>query len=305
MSWTVLAFVSAMLLGCYDIAKKASVKDNAVPAVLLVNVLTAGLLWLGPIGYSLVISQSGDTPASPHAFQQLIQVSPREHGLLLIKSVLVGCSWMCAFFALKHLPLSIAAPIRATSPLWTIVMAVAVMGERPAPLQWLGIAIVVIAFFAFSRVGVREGIHFHRDRWVSLMMFATLLGAISSLYDKYLLQQLAIPPTTVQAWFSVYLVPVMLPLAIRWYVRERKTVPFEWRPTIPLIAITLLAADYAYFVAVADPDALLSVISPVRRSAVVIPFLFGVVYCKEQNWHLKAACIIANLAGVFFLSQTA
>lgn len=305
MTWIVLAFVSAMLLGCYDIAKKASVRDNAVPAVLLLNVLTAAVFWMGPIGYSLFTTLSGDPPAAPSVFQQLTQITPQEHGLLLLKSVLVGCSWICAFFALKHLPLSIAAPIRATSPLWTIVMAVTLMGERPTPLQWLGIAIVIVAFLAFSRVGVREGIHFHRDRWVSLMMFATLLGAVSSLYDKYLLQQLAIPPTTVQAWFSVYLVPVMLPLAVRWYVRERKVVPFEWRPSIPFIAITLLAADYAYFVAMADPDALLSVISPVRRSAVVIPFLFGVVCCKEQNWHLKAACIAANLAGVFFLSQTA
>jgi transporter family protein len=303
MSWIVLAFLSALLLGCYDIAKKASVRNNAVPAVLLVNVSTAAIFWLGPIGYSVACSLSGTAPVTPTGVHQLIALAPHEHGLLFLKSLLVGCSWICAFLALKHLPLSIASPIRATSPLWTIACAVLLMGERPAPLQWLGIAVVIVAFLAFSRVGAREGIHFHRDRWVVLMMIGTLLGAASSLYDKYLLQQLAIPPATVQAWFSVYLVPVMLPLAVRWYSRERERVPFEWRPTIPLIAITLLAADYAYFVAVSDPNALISVISPVRRSAVVIPFLFGVVYCKEPNWHLKAACITANLTGVYLLSQ--
>ena len=303
MSWIVLAFLSALLLGCYDIAKKASVRNNAVPAVLLVNVSTAAIFWLGPIGYSVACTLSGTAPVTPTGVHQLIALAPHEHGLLFLKSLLVGCSWICAFFALKHLPLSIASPIRATSPLWTIACAVLLMGERPAPLQWLGIAVVIVAFLAFSRVGAREGIHFHRDRWVVLMMIGTLLGAASSLYDKYLLQQLAIPPATVQAWFSVYLVPVMLPLAVRWYSRERERVPFEWRPTIPLIAITLLAADYAYFVAVSDPNALISVISPVRRSAVVIPFLFAVVYCKEPNWHLKAACITANLTGVYLLSQ--
>lgn len=304
MSWIALAFVSALFLGCYDIAKKVSVRDNAVPMVLLVNVATAAALWLGPIAYaSLAVSGGRELPC-PDWLAQVVSLSGREHVLLALKSLLVGCSWTLAFFALKHLPISIAAPIRATSPLWTILFAVVLMGERPTPVQWLGITVVLGAFLAFSRVGAREGIHFHRDRWVALMLAATLLGAASSLYDKFLLQTAALPPAAVQAWFSIYLVPVMLPLAVRWYGRERTTVPFHWRPTIPLIAVFLLVADYAYFVAVADPDALIAVISPVRRSAVVIPFLFGALYWKEPNWRLKAACIGVTLAGVCLLSQT-
>lgn len=304
MSWIALAFVSALFLGCYDIAKKISVRDNAVPIVLLVNVATAAAVWLGPIAYACVAVNGALELPCPDWLAEVVELAARDHVLLALKSLLVGLSWTFAFFALKHLPISIAAPIRATSPLWTILFAVVLMGERPTPVQWLGIAVVLGAFLAFSRVGAREGIHFHRDRWVVLMVAATLLGAASSLYDKVLLQRMALPPAAVQAWFSIYLVPVMLPLAARWYHRERTAVPFHWRPTIPLIAAFLLVADYAYFVAVAEPGALIAVISPVRRSAVVIPFLFGAVYWKEPNWRLKAACIGATLAGVCLLSQT-
>ncbi len=223
--------------------------------------------------------------------------------MLLLKSVLVGASWTCAFFALKHLPISIATPIRATSPLWTILFAVVAMGERPGLTQWLGITVVLMAFFAFSRIGAKEGIHFHRDRAVTLMIVATLLGSASALYDKYLLQTAGLSPIVVQAWFSLYLVPVMIPLAIRWWRLERAENPFQWRWSIPLIALFLLVADFTYFTALSDPSALISVISPLRRASLVIAFLFGIVNLKERNWKAKAPCIAVILAGVVLLSQ--
>lgn len=293
-----MSLLSAFFLGLYEITKKAAVRDNAVPIVLLLNVLTAASLWAVAI---LIASINGH--ASEGWLSEVLKVSWRGHIELVIKSVLVGASWICAFYALKRLPISIAIPIRATGPLWTILFAVWVMGERPLPMQWLGIIVVLLAFFAFSRIGAREGIHFHRDPAVTLMVLATLLGSASALYDKYLLQSTEHTPVAVQAWFSIYLVPVMLPLAIRWWRSERGENPFQWRWSIPLIAITLLIADFSYFTALAEPNALISVISPLRRTSVVIAFLFGVLNLKEQNWKSKAVCIAAILVGVTLLSR--
>lgn len=230
------------------------------------------------------------------------QLSLAQHGLIVAKSVLVGMSWSFAFASLKHLPLSIAGPIRSTSPLWTILIAVAFLGERPATLQWLGIIVVLFSFYAFSLVGRKEGIHFHRDRYVAYMIVATLLGSFSSIYDKYLLQVVKIDTPTLQAWFSVYLVPVMLPMAAHWYVKNRRQSPFQWRHTIPLIAISLLTADFLYFSAVAQPDALISIISPIRRTAVLIPFLLGIKFFGEKNFRAKAICVVGLLFGVVLLS---
>jgi len=282
-----------MLLGCYDIAKKTSVRDNAVPPVLLLSVLTGAFIWLSILALGFLHDRSYST---------LFYLDVRQHLLLLAKAAMVGTSWSCAFFALKYLPLSVATPIRATSPLWTILLAVAVMNERPAAIQWAGIALVLAAFFALSRVGAKEGIYFHRDRGVTLMIVATLLGSLCALFDKYLLQVVKISPMAVQAWFSIYLVPVMLPLAIRWFNRERVETPFQRRWSIPMIAILLLIADYVYFRAVAEPDALISVISPLRRTSVIIPFAFGLIRLKEKNWSIKTPCIVLILLGVYLLS---
>ena len=292
-TWILLSLLSGLLLGCYDIAKKSSVKDNAVPPVLLLSVLTGAAIWLA----IMMVTRNGDSPIAA-----TWNVGFHDHCLLMLKSIMVGASWSCAFFALKHLPISVATPIRATSPLWTILLAVAVMSERPGVQQWLGIGLVLIAFFAFSQVGAKEDIHFHRDRWVGLMMVATLLGSLCALYDKYLLQMVQLSPLVVQAWFSIYLVPVMLPLSVRWWWHDRQQTPFQWRWSIPMIAILLLVADYAYFRAVAEPDALISVVSPLRRTSVVVAFAFGIVRLKEKNWKLKATCIGAILAGVYLMS---
>ena len=292
--WITLSLCSALFLGLYDIAKKAAVHNNAVPPVLLLNVITAALLWSGPVAASYV--------AGGGSGESLSRVSAYHHLLLFAKSTLVGASWTCALFALKHLPISIATPIRSTSPLWVLACAVVWLGERPSVTQWIGIALVLSAFLFFSRVGRKEGIRFHRDRWIALMFAATLLGSASSIYDKYLLQTLRLSPAVVQAWFSIYLVPVMCPLAGYWYLYQRCSRPFRWRWSIPMIAVLLLIADYLYFFAITEEGALIAVISTLRRSSVIVPFLFGILRLKEQNWRLKAPCIIAILIGVFFIS---
>ncbi len=298
MQWILLSLLSATILGFYDLAKKASVRDNAVPAVLLLNVFTAALIY-SPV---ILISRLRPEWLSDTRFF-IPPITASNHGLLFLKSALVGSSWTLAFFALKHLPLSIATPIRATSPLWTAIVAVMAFGERPSTIQWIGIATIMVAFFAFSQVGSREGIRFSNNRWVIFMIAATLLGSISALYDKFLLRQMNFSPSTVQAWFSIYLVVVMLPLASYWFLRQRKQTPFFWRWTIPTIAISLLVADFLYFTAISHPAALISVISPVRRTSVIIPFVFGIIWLGEQNWRGKAMCIGLMLVGVVLVSR--
>lgn len=297
MNWMIVSLCSAVFLGFYEIAKKAAVRDNAVPPVLFFNVLTSAFLWL-----PLLILSHVARDWVPFEWLVVDPVSWRDHGLLFAKSVIAGSSWILATFALKHLPMSIAAPIRASSPFWTILIAVAFMHERPNLSQWLGVTVILASFYAFSLVGRREGIHFHRDRWVGFMVVATLLGACSALYDKFLLQSLGLKSSTVQAWFSMYLVIVMIPLFVRWQLWDRKTSPLQWRWSIPMIAVLLLISDFLYFSAIEQPGALISVISPLRRTSVIIAFIAGVHVYGEKNWRPKAVCIASLLVGVYVLS---
>jgi drug/metabolite transporter (DMT)-like permease len=295
-SWLLLTITSAFLLGFYDYFKKVALHNNAVLPVLFGSVAAGALVWLPFVLWSAL---APDT--LPADFLRVTGISAGSHWLLFAKAALVGASWLLGYYVIKSLPLSIASPIRATGPLWTITLAVLWFHESPSPKQWLGVAIILLAFFAFTFVGRREGIHFHRNRAVFFMLGATLLGASSSLYDKFLLQRADLTPGQVQAWFTIYTTVILIPPMVLW-LRLKNRPGFHWHWAIPVIGVTLLAADMLYFTAIAQPDALISLIAPVRRSSVIVSFLLGILLFREKHLWLKGACIGGIITGVILLS---
>jgi transporter family protein len=295
-SWLALTIASAFLLGFYDFFKKVALRDNAVMPVLFGSIAAGALIWLPVMSWSAL---SPETLPFPQL--HVTQISLQEHGLLFLKAILVGLSWLFGYIGIKSLPLSIATPIRATGPLWTILFAVVLFHESPTARQWLGVSIILAAFFAFTFVGRREGIRFHRDPAVFHMLAATLLGAASSLYDKFLLQNAGISPTAVQAWFTLYLALILVPVILCW-LRMPNRHAFHWHWAIPTIGVTLLAADILYFTAISQPDALISLISPTRRTSVIVSFLLGVFLFREKHVIAKGFCIAGIIGGVLLLS---
>ena len=295
--WISLAVASAVLLGLYDLAKKHALRDNAVLPTLL-GATVAGLVTMAPV-FLLQLLAPGRAAAWGLSLAPLTAV---QHGLILLKAAIVASSWVLAYFAMKHLPISIAAPIRASAPVWTLLGAVLWMGERPTGPQWAGLAVIFASYYAFSLLGLREGIVFHRNKWVFCAVGATLIGAASALYDKVLIQRMALEPVTLQAWFSLYLVVLLgAVVAAAWWPRRHTSTAFRWRWSIPLIGALLIGADLLYFRALAQEGALLALISALRRSSVVISFAAGGLLFGEANRRRKALALSGVLAGVLLI----
>ncbi len=297
MSWLLLAVLSALFLGLSDVAKKAALEDNAVLPVLLGCSLTGAALALP------AASLSWWAPELAARAGLLVEpLTATGHLLVVAKAAIVTTSWVLTYFGLKHLPISLAAPLRASAPLFVVLGAVAAMGERPSGQQWLGIAVMLCAYWAFSVLGRAEGIHFTRNRWVWLLMAGTLVGAASGLYDKHLLQSARLPPVTVQLWFTLYGAALQaLVVAVAWWPRRKAGTPFRWRWSIAAVGALLLVADNLYFRAVATPAALISVVSLVRRSNVVVSFAVGGLAFRERNRLKKAGALAGLVVGVGLL----
>jgi drug/metabolite transporter (DMT)-like permease len=221
-----------------------------------------------------------------------------QHLQLVLKSAIVAASWVFTYFAIKHLPLSLGSPIRATSPLWTLFGALLILGERPTWLETVGVLTTLVSFVGLSFAGRLEGVHFHRNKWVWFLIAGTLLGAVSSLYDKYLLGRAHFSVPTVQAWFSVYLLALFAPFAIGWKRRRWARNEFHWRWSIPFIAFSLLAADYIYFSALRDPASLVSVVMSLRRGSTLVGFAGGLLFFGERNGWQKLPAVIGILVGI-------
>lgn len=286
--WLFLAIASAFFLGFYDIFKKISLKENAVLPTLFLSTVCASLIMGSITLFSTLGWASQDSP---------IFVSPltgEEHLKIILKTAIVLTSWICTYFALKNLPLTIFAPIRSTSPLWTLLGAMLIFSEQLTVLQGLGALLIIIFFFLFSNTGKLEGISFRNNRFVWLMIIGTLMGSVSALYDRYLLREMEV--MAVQAYFTFYQTLLLIPvLAIIWYPRRKQSTPFKWHWAIPLIGVFLLIGDFFYFYSIALPDSLISIISLVRRSNVIIVFAFGALFYQEKNVKKKGLF----LAGIF------
>ena len=293
--WISLAFLSAFFIGCYDIAKKQSVNNNAVIPVLFLNTLFCSCMLL-PL---LLISKFSPSTLEGSIFF-LPDVSWKAHGLIFIKSVIVLISWIFGYFAVKHLPLTITGPINSTRPVIALVGAILIFGERLNLYQWIGVLLTIVSFFLLSRSSKKEGINFKNNKWIIFMIIATVAGAASGLYDKYLMQRVS--ATSVQFWFNTYQWMMMLAvLLLLWYPQRQKGTKFEWRWSILLFSVLLTAADFVYFYALTFPGAMISIISMVRRSSVVVSFAGGALLFKEKNLKGKAIDLVLILIAMFFL----
>lgn len=293
--WLFLAFLSAALLGFYDVFKKQSLKDNAVLPVLFLNTIFSSMFFLPFIGVS---------HWSPQVLQDTIFYVPEAgweaHRLILLKSFIVLSSWMLGYFAMKHLPITIVGPINATRPVMILVGAMLIFGERLNLYQWIGVSLAVLSFFLLSRSGRKEGIDFKHDRWIFYVVLAAIMGAVSGLYDKYLMNHLN--PMLVQSWYNVYQVFIMGSIiAFLWWPQRKNITPFQWKWTIICISLFLCAADFVYFYSLSLDGSMVSIVSMVRRSSVVVSFLFGALVFREKNLKSKVIDLILVLIGMFFL----
>lgn len=271
--WWILSFVSAAFLGCYDSFKKLALRDNAVIPVLFFNTLVSTLL-LSPLLFR--------TGFGSWEVQRWI----------VLKSVIVLSSWLAGYYAMKHLPLTLVGPLNATRPVLVLLGAVLLFGERLNLLQSLGVGTAIVAYFLMRMSGKKEGIDFRHNKWIWSLIVAVLLGAASGLYDKFLMSPssgLGMDNLQVLSWYTFYqLIMMSALLGLVWAPRRTSTTPFEWRWSIPFISIFLCAADFCYLQALGQPDALISVISMIRRGSVLVSFVIGAFFLKEKNIKAKA-----------------
>ena len=289
MSWTAWILLSSFFLALYDLAKKASVRNNAVLPVLLCSTCC------GCAAFISGVTACGQLPAV------LAAINGRALGLAAIKSIIVATSWVFTFYALRTLPITIATPIRASAPALVFIAAFFFYGEIPTWVQAVGMLAVFGGYFAFSWAGKHEGIDFFRSKAVWSAIAGACFSALSSIWDKYVFQVSAAPVETVQFLFQIGLVIVYASILLGQRILRLPHDHFEFRWTIPFVGILLAMADWLYFRGLAVPDVPISVGSLLRRFSVVITFVLGARFFHETNLKRKALALAAILVGVILL----
>ena len=300
MTWLLLAFLSAALLGFYDVSKTKALQGRPVVSVLFLNTLFCSLIFLP-------VALHPSVPFGGWAVQKYI----------VLKSFIVLSSWLCGYYGIKNLPLTLVGPINATRPVMVLLGALLLFGERLNLYQWIGVLLAILSFYMLSRSGKKEGIDFRHNRWIALTVLAALLGAVSGLYDKYLMAApeaggVGLNRMTVQSYFNFYQCGIMAIFLILTLSKGEGKVAGKGNlplfmgglgvsPWVFLVSLFLSMADFAYFYALSLDGAMISVVSMVRRSSVLVSFTVGAFVFHEKNLRSKAIDLLLVLLGMIFL----
>lgn len=311
--WVVWAFVSSVCLGGYDISKKTALRTHRVVDVLTISIWVSSLFLCLPLVMSRVWPMMMDgTP---------FYVPPMDmegHLLTLVKSCIVLSSWVFAYISLKHLPLSVVSPLQATRPMWTLIGALLIFGERLNGWQWVGVLLAIGSIFVFSFGKKSELTHSKTDnRYYIALALAILIGSCAGLYDKFMMRRY--DHNSVQVYYTLYQAVLM---AVVWGIdrcaKGRRDASLkEQRPNsldytnlfrlhsllpIVLISVFLVISDNVYMLALQDPDSLIAVVSTIRRGGAVIGFAYGLLFLHEPEPKKKIACMAGILAGLVCLA---
>ena len=305
--WTFLAFISAVCLGFYDISKKIALRDNRVIDVLTLSVCISALVLSVPL---LLSRLCPDLMLGTHFYVPALDMEA--HLYTVLKSMIVLSSWVFGYLSIKHLPISVVSPMQATRPMWTLVGALLIFGERLNTWQWIGVSLAIGTVFIFSFFTrhprtPRTPRDPSLNRYYIALALAIILGACSGLYDKYLMRRY--DHNAVQVYYSIYQAILML---VTWTIFNRKNLrsplhPFTPSPVkkigvIALISIFLIISDNVYMLALRDPDSLIAVVSTIRRGGAVIGFAYGLIFLKEQDPLQKVLCMAGICAGLVCLA---
>ena len=292
--WVSLAFLSALLLGLYDVAKKRSLRENAVLPLLWLNTLFSTIIFLP----ALIDSAAGTEWLNGTLFATA-QGSWHDHAMVMIKAVMVLSSWIFGYFGIKNLPLTIVGPINATRPVLTLIGAMIIFGERLNGYQWVGVVLAIISLYLLSRSSKKEGVDFAHNRWIYCVAAAAIIGVGCGLYDRYIMYSLN--AVFVQSWYTFYQFLLMSVIVAVLWLPKRKEQPFHWSWAIPMISILLTAGDMAYLHSLTDASAMIAVVAMIRRSSVVVSFGCGALLFGERNLKAKALDLLLILVGMIFL----
>ena len=301
--WVALAFLSALCLGFYDISKKVALRDNSVVDVLTASVLISSCILLVP----LLLSRLAPSLMTETAFF-VPALDLRGHLLTVLKSVIVLSSWLCAYLALKHLPISIVSPWQATRPMWTLIGAMLIFGERLNPWQWTGVLLAIGSIFLFSFSSLTRNpspVTPHPltpNRYYLALALAIIIGSCSGLYDKYIMR--LYDHNAVQVYYTLYQAVMMLVFCYIHHRRHPSTLDFRLSTLLPiaLISVFLVISDNVYMLALQDPDSMIAVVSTIRRGGTVIGFAYGLIFLKEKDPYKKVLCMLGILAGLICLA---
>lgn len=290
--WIVFGIMAGLILGLYDFWTKKAMTGNNIFSVVFWSSLFGALAWAIYFVPGIEVFKEGP---------KIEATSWVEQAIILPKTIAMTLSWLFAYYAVRELPMSFSGAVRASGPIVTFIGAAAVFGETLSAVQMTAVLTSILAYYFLSGAGKIEGIRFFRNKAVYMMLIATILSAITTVYDKYMVSNINLSIYSIQAYSAIHRCIISFIILLIVSRREKAWLPSTWTIYIPLVGLSWVGAEAVHFLALTDPAASVTYLSVFRRMSLVVGFILSVLLLGESQVFRKSICIILLLISTIIL----
>jgi len=307
MGWIALTLFYGIVKGAREIVKKKALELSTVMEVLFFYTL---------IGFLLLLPEAG------HVWG----MTPKMYLLVAVKSFVIFVAWLCGFYAIKRIPVSVYGVLDLSRVLFSTTLGVIVIGEQPGMLQNVGMCLVISGLVLLGlrkdrktkktkaeevppegtaadlpeETGGRTERKPFRESmpcFVILAFLSAFLNAVSGTMDKVLTIRVGITSAQLQFWYMLYLLVFygLFIVAARTPVRVKQTAKNYW---IWILSILFIAADRALFIANSYPESRVTVMTLLEQAGAVVTIVAGRFVFHEKGTAYKLLCAGVIVAGI-------
>ena len=275
--WIIFVAIYGILKGLREPIKKKALERDSLLGVLFVYTF---------IGFLMVI------PTAKDVFNVPLEV----FGLVFIKSFSVFLAWILAFLSVKKMPVSLYGVLDLSRVIFSTLLGVFCLRETISLNGFIGLAVVLLGIYLVNRKKDTENGEFNR-KYIFYTLASCALNAISGTLDKYIMSKKVISTDTLQ--FCFMLLMSLMFLAYILFKREKINIRSCIKnPYIYLLSIMLIIADKLLFIANADPNSKVTMMTLIKQSSVFVTIAAGKLIYKEKHILYKSACALLIFVGI-------
>lgn len=289
MSWVILVLIYGIFKGARELTKKKAMSINSVMEVLVVYTL---------ISFVMVIPQAPEAGG----------LEAKYYFLIALKSFAIFVAWICGFYSLKMLPVSLYGVLDLSRVLFSTFMGVAFLHEVLNGYQIAGLCIVcsglLLLKFKPHRKSIPQSASIPQpapkntnDRisfFIVLALISCVLNAVSGFMDKVLMREITRPQ--LQFWYMVFLAGYYLLYIL--ITRTKISFSVLKNVWVWVMALMFVLGDMALFEANKNPESRITVMTLIKQSGVIVAILGGKIFFKEKNIGYKLFCAAIIIAGI-------
>lgn len=285
--WIFLVLVYGILKGIRDIAKKQALTRNGVVEVLFVYTALAFIFTI---------------PTSGH----IGGVPGKELLMIAFKSFIIFIAFLCSFYAIEKMPVSLYGVIDLSRMLFAMILGVIVVKEVLKWNQYISIVLIACGLLLLKykpraeREALKNGVAAgeHVATYIYILAFvSTFLNAVSGVMDKILMSGGNVTSGQLQFWYMLFMVAYygIYVLITRTKINWKSVLmnPYVW-----VISILFVVADRCLFIANGYANSRVTIMTLLKQVCCIVTIAGGRIIFKEKNTFQRFICAAIIIAGI-------